>query len=71
MNIGEKMHGFQVEKVTELQELDAKLIEMLHEQTGLRLIWLDREEETKRSPSRSGRNRGTTRACSTFWSIPC
>lgn len=39
--------GFTVNTVTELPELDAVLYRMTHDQTGLELVWLKRDEENK------------------------
>ena len=41
------VHGFRVERVTEIRELAAQLVEMVHEKTQLKLVWLSREEENK------------------------
>lgn len=47
MNIGEKLHGFEVTRIRRAEELDADLVEMVHEATGARLAWLDSGEENK------------------------
>lgn len=41
------LHGFSLVKTTELPELAAKLYRMVHDQTGLELVWLSRDEENK------------------------
>ena len=47
MQVGTTLHGFTVERVRELPELQAKLWEMTHEKTGAQLCWLDRADENK------------------------
>ena len=47
MQVGTKLHGFTVERVRELPELNAKLWELRHEKTGAQLCWLDRKDENK------------------------
>ena len=41
------IHGFRTASVRELKELDAVLHEMEHEQSGARLVWLERPDENK------------------------
>ena len=41
------LHGFSLVKATELPELAATLFRMVHNQTGLELVWLRRDEENK------------------------
>ena len=41
------LHGFTEIRQAPLPELDATLHEMEHEQTGARLVWLERDEENK------------------------
>ncbi len=41
------IHGFALKKQTEIAELDGVLYSFTHEKTGLRLVWLKREEENK------------------------
>ena len=43
----EKKHGFILESTRELPELSGKLHQMEHEQSGARLVWLERAEENK------------------------
>lgn len=43
----DKLHGFTVNKVREIKELDGSLIEMTHDETGAGLIWVDNKEENK------------------------
>ena len=47
MQTGTNLHGFQVTRVREIEELGGRLVEMTHEKTGARLCWLDRPEENK------------------------
>ena len=47
MNKNDRIHGFLVERVVPLAELDGTLYEMVHEKTGLKLCWLRRPEENK------------------------
>ena len=41
------LSGFSLVKATELPELAAVLYRMVHEKTGLELVWLSRDEENK------------------------
>ena len=47
MQTGTKLHGFEVTRVREIEELGGRLVEMTHEKTGAQLCWLDRPEENK------------------------
>ncbi|MBR6425849.1 MAG: hypothetical protein IKS29_07845 [Oscillospiraceae bacterium] len=47
MQAGAKLHGFEVTRVREIEELGGSLVEMTHEKTGARLCWLDRSEPNK------------------------
>ena len=47
MLVNEKIHGFIVNNVRHLDELEADLYEMTHEKTSARLIWLKRPDENK------------------------
>lgn len=42
-----KKHGFILESIREVPELNARLHQMEHEQSGARLVWLERAEENK------------------------
>ena len=42
-----RVHSFQVNRQVDLEELQATMYEMEHITTGLKLVWLDREEENK------------------------
>ena len=41
------IHGFRIERVRPIKELNATLWEMTHEKTGAQLAWIDRKEENK------------------------
>ena len=47
MQIGDKLFGFTVRNVRELDELDARLWELVHDKTGAPLCWLDRSDENR------------------------
>ncbi len=49
MNIqtGELLHGFQVTRVREIEELEGTLYEMEHKKSGAQLVWLSNKEENK------------------------
>ncbi len=47
MKINEKLHGFTVNKITEIDEISAVLVEMTHKKSGAKLNFLDREDENK------------------------
>lgn len=47
MNINDKLHGFTVERIRPLNELNGQLIEMKHDKTQLKLAWIKRSEENK------------------------
>lgn len=47
LEVNEMLHGFRVQRRVPLEELQGTLIQMEHESTGLKLIWLDRAEENK------------------------
>ena len=47
LEVNEVLHGFRVQRRVPLEELQGTLIQMEHETTGLKLIWLDRAEENK------------------------
>ena len=39
-DVNTKIHGFTVTRTVPLAELDAELIQMTHDRTGLSLVWL-------------------------------
>lgn len=47
MKLMEKISGFTVDRIRPVTDLDGKLVEMTHDKTGLKLIWLDRAEDNK------------------------
>ena len=47
MEIGMKLHGFTVDRVRRVDELNATLVEMIHDQTGAGLCWMDNGEDNK------------------------
>ena len=47
MKVGTILHGFAVQRVRELDELQAKLWEMEHIKSGAQLCWLERADENK------------------------
>lgn len=44
---GQKLHGFTVERVREIAELNGSFVEMAHDKTGAQLCWLDNGEVNK------------------------
>ena len=71
LEVNEVLHGFRVQRRVPLEELQGTLIQMEHESTGLKLIWLDRAEENKTFGIAFKTLPGTTPGCSTFWNIRC
>lgn len=47
LKIGSKLHGFTVDRVRRVDELDATLVEMSHDKTGASLCWMDNGEDNK------------------------
>ncbi len=47
MQVGTRLHGFEITRIRELPELPATLWEMTHEKTGAELCWLERDDENK------------------------
>ncbi len=47
LKIDDKLHGFTVTDIREIKEIEGRLVEMLHDETGARLIWTDNGEENK------------------------
>ena len=45
MKINDKLYGFTVTNVERVDEVDATLVDMLHDKSGARLIFLDRRDE--------------------------
>ncbi len=44
---GQKLHGFTVDRVRQVAELNANLVEMSHDKTGAQLCWVDNGESNK------------------------
>ncbi len=44
---GQKLHGFTVDRVRQVAELNANLVEMSHAKTGAQLCWVDNGESNK------------------------
>nr|MBR4280360.1 insulinase family protein [Clostridia bacterium] len=47
LTAGMKLHGFTVDRVREVAELSANLVEMSHDKTGAQLCWVDNGESNK------------------------
>ena len=47
MNKGDKINGFTVSRIRPVENLEAEMIEMIHDKTGARLCWLKSSEENK------------------------
>ena len=47
MNQNDKIHGFTVTRIRPLPELEGRLVELVHDRTGLLALWIDRKEENK------------------------
>ena len=47
LTAGMKLHGFTVNRVREVAELSANLVEMSHDKTGAQLVWVDNGEQNK------------------------
>lgn len=47
MKINDIMNGFKILEVKEAAELKGKIVEMKHEKSGARLLWLDRPDNNK------------------------
>lgn len=47
MEINSVIHGFKVINVSELPDVKGTMNEMVHEKTGAKLAWLDREDDNK------------------------
>ena len=47
VNICEKIKGFAIKNIRELDELSGRLWEMTHDKTGAELCWLERQEENR------------------------
>ena len=47
LNINDKLHGFTVNRITDINEFEGRLVEMTHDRTGAGLIWAESSEENK------------------------
>ena len=47
MNINDIIHGFKVNRIRHIDEINADMYEMLHEKTNAKTIWLKRDDENK------------------------
>ena len=47
MNINDKIHGFTVTRIRDIREIGGRLVEMVHDVTGAKLIWVDNGSENK------------------------
>jgi len=47
LTAGMKLHGFTVDRVRQVAELSANLVEMSHDKTGAQLVWVDNGESNK------------------------
>ena len=47
LNVGQQLHGFEVKKITPIDELRAVAIELLHPHSGARLLHLYADDSQK------------------------
>ena len=47
MQINDKIHGFTVTNIREIREIGGRLVEMVHDVTGAKLVWADNGDENK------------------------
>lgn len=47
MNINEILNGFKIEEITRIDEIDGDFIQMSHQKSGARLLWLNRPDVNK------------------------
>ena len=47
LHVGDALHGFRVERIEDLPEIDGRAVVMRHDQTGTPLMWLANEDENK------------------------
>ena len=45
VNINDKLYGFQTQSINRIDDIDANLVDMIHEKSGARLLYLDRQDE--------------------------
>ena len=47
LSINDRLYGFNVTAIRDIEEFEGQLIEMTHERTGARLVWAKSSEENK------------------------
>ena len=47
MQVNDMIHGFKVNRIRPLDEIQGEMYEMVHEKTNARAIWLKRNDENK------------------------
>ena len=47
MKINDSMNGFKILEVKDVAELKGRIVEMKHEKSGARLLWLDRPDSSE------------------------
>lgn len=47
MKENDRIHGFTVKRIRDIAEIEGRLVEMVHDKTGARLVWADNGEENK------------------------
>ena len=47
LKAGDKLYGFTVTRIRDIDELEGRLVEMSHDKTGAGLVWADNGEENK------------------------
>ena len=47
LNINDRLHGFTVTRIRDIEEFEGQLIEMVHDRTGAGLVWARSSEENK------------------------
>ena len=47
LKVGDSLHGFTVKSITELPDVQGRLVRMSYEKNGADLVWLDREDDNK------------------------
>ncbi len=47
LKVNDKLYGFTVTRIRDIDEIDGQLIEMTHDRTGAGLVWAKSEEENK------------------------
>jgi Zn-dependent M16 (insulinase) family peptidase len=44
---GKQIHGFRLQEVTQIQEMNSTALEFIHEKSGARLLYLQNEDDNK------------------------